>query len=119
VSIYVLAGTNGAGKSSIGGAMIRAAGADYFNPDEAARQIHDANPGASITEANSVAWLEGKRLLERAIAEGGNLAFETTLGGATITKLLARAIDAGIDVHIWYVAPNATSGGATTRAGTT
>jgi predicted ABC-type ATPase len=75
--------------------------------------------GASSTEAPSAAWLEGKRLLERAIAEGGNLAFETTLGGATITKLLARAIDAGIDVHIWYVAPNATSGGATTRAGTT
>ena len=100
----MLAGTNGAGKSSIGGAMIRAAGADYFNPDEAARQILDANPGATIAEANSAAWLEGKRLLERAIAEHGNFAFETTLGGATITKLLASAMDAGIDVHIWYVA---------------
>lgn len=106
MSIYVLAGTNGAGKSSIGGAMIRAAGADYFNPDEAARQILEANPGASIVEANSTAWLEGKRLLERAIAEHGNLAFETTLGGATITKLLAEAIDAGIDVQVWYVALN-------------
>jgi predicted ABC-type ATPase len=106
VSIYVLAGTNGAGKSSIGGAMIRAAGADYFNPDEAARQILDANPGATIAEANSAAWHEGKRLLERAIAEHGNFAFETTLGGATITKLLANAMDAGIDVHVWYVALN-------------
>ena len=104
MSIYVLAGTNGAGKSSIGGAMIRAAGGDYFNPDEAARQIADANPGASITEANSAAWLEGKRLLERAIAERGNFAFETTLGGRTLTRLLADAIEAGIDVHIWYVA---------------
>jgi hypothetical protein len=92
----------GAGKSSIGGAMIRAAGADYFNPDEAARQILDANPGATIAEANSAAWLEGKRLLEHAIAEHGN--FATTLGGATITKLLAKVMDAGIDVHVWYVA---------------
>jgi predicted ABC-type ATPase len=103
VSIYVLAGTNGAGKSSIGGAMIRAAGADYFNPDEAARQILDANPGSSIAETNSAAWLEGKRLLERAIAERGNFAIETTLGGATITRMLAGASDAGIDVHVWYV----------------
>ncbi len=100
----MLAGTNGAGKSSIGGAMIRASGADYFNPDEAARAVLAANPGASITEANSAAWYEGKRLLERAIAERGNFAFETSLGGTTIPSLLARAIDAGIDVHVWYVA---------------
>jgi predicted ABC-type ATPase len=73
VSIYVLAGTNGAGKSRIGGAIIRAAGADYFNPDEAARQILEANPGSSVAATNSAAWLEGKRLLERAIAEHGQL----------------------------------------------
>lgn len=104
MSIYVLAGTNGAGKSSIGGAMIRASGADYFNPDEAARQVLAANPGASMTEANSAAWYEGKRLLERAIVERGNFAFETSLGGTTIPQLLAQAIATGIDVHVWYVA---------------
>src|SRR5690349_13408613 len=104
MSLYVLAGTNGAGKSSIGGEMIRAAGGDYFNPDEAAQQILEANPGISIAEANGAAWHEGVRLLARAIAERGNFAFETTLGGASIAKLLDEAIDAGIDVHIWYVA---------------
>jgi len=31
--LYVLAGVNGAGKSSIGGAALRAFGADYYNPD--------------------------------------------------------------------------------------
>ncbi len=41
--LYVLAGVNGAGKSSIGGAMIRSSGADYFNPDEAARDVIAAN----------------------------------------------------------------------------
>jgi len=30
--IYILAGVNGAGKSSIGGAAFRAFGADYYNP---------------------------------------------------------------------------------------
>jgi predicted ABC-type ATPase len=37
--IFVLAGVNGAGKSSIGGAMLRALGADYYNPDEAAKRF--------------------------------------------------------------------------------
>jgi predicted ABC-type ATPase len=104
--IYVLAGTNGAGKSSIGGAMFRHLGAGYFNPDEAARQILKTNPAMTQEEANSAAWSKGKRLLERAIAEKLTFAFETTLGGETITALLAKALSAGIDVRIWYVGLN-------------
>ena len=45
--IYVLAGVNGAGKSSIGGAAIREAGTDYYNPDEAAITLRTANPRLS------------------------------------------------------------------------
>jgi len=101
--IYVLAGTNGAGKSSIGGAIFREKGADYFNPDEAARRILAANPSISQEEANSAAWKEGRRLLERAIDERRDFAFETTLGGQTITALLQKATVSGIEVRIWYV----------------
>lgn len=101
--IYVLAGTNGAGKSSIGGAMLIEQGALYFNPDEAAACIRDANPGISQEEAQSAAWHQGKRLLERAIAERLDYAFETTLGGNTIPALLERALLAGSEVRIWYV----------------
>lgn len=101
--IYVLAGTNGAGKSSVAGAMFRHAGADYFNPDEATARILAARPGLSSAEANSAAWLEGKRLLQRAIAERLNFAFETTLGGRTIRALLHEALTAGIDVRMWFV----------------
>lgn len=102
-SIYVLAGTNGAGKSSVAGAAIRARGADYFNPDEAARRILDANRGMDQREANSQAWLQGKRLLEDAIALRREFAFETTLGGNTIPALLERAHDAGLAVRVWFV----------------
>jgi predicted ABC-type ATPase len=101
--IYVLAGTNGAGKSSIAGAMFRQMGAEYFNPDEAAKRILAANPLITLEEVNSAAWNEGKRLLERAIRERCNFAFETTLGGHTITALLEEALLAGIEVRIWYV----------------
>lgn len=103
VCIYVLAGTNGAGKSSVGGAAIREKGADYFNPDEATQRIRSANPHISERDANIAAWQEGKRLLEEAIANRLVFAFETTLGGATITALLLRALAEGIEVRMWYV----------------
>lgn len=101
--IYVLAGTNGAGKSSVGGAMFRSAGADYFDPDEAAGRIREANPPVTQSEANAAAWQEGRRLLERAISERRQFAFETTLGGRTMTALLQKALARGIDVRIWFV----------------
>jgi predicted ABC-type ATPase len=101
--IYVLAGTNGAGKSSIAGAMFRRTGADYFNPDEATARILAANPGLSTSDANSAAWHQGKRLLERAIAERLDVAFETTLGGHTITARLQQALAEDIDVRVWFV----------------
>jgi predicted ABC-type ATPase len=99
----VLAGTNGAGKSSVAGAMLRQAGADYFNPDEATARILAANPGISTPDANSAAWHQGKRLLERAIAEHLDFAFETTLGGHTLSTLLHEALAAGIEVRMWFV----------------
>ncbi|WP_279637717.1 AAA family ATPase [Mycobacterium innocens] len=101
--MYVLAGVNGAGKSTIGGAMFRASGADYYNPDEAARRLIAANPGLDQTTANATAWRQGKRLLERAINERLDLALETTLGGSTMPRLLAEAASQGIEVRIWYV----------------
>jgi predicted ABC-type ATPase len=99
----VLAGVNGAGKSSIGGAMIRAAGADYYNPDEAAQALMAAHPGHSQAVANAAGWQHGRRLLEQAIAERLDFAFETTLGGSTMPRLLADAASQGFEVRIWYV----------------
>ncbi|MGF2953375.1 ZTL protein, partial [Mycobacterium sp. THU-M116] len=87
----MLAGVNGAGKSSIGGAAIRAAGGEYYNPDEAARALLAANPGLRQIEANAAAWQQGRRLLERAIDQHLDFAFETTLGGTSMPRLLAEA----------------------------
>lgn len=101
--IYVLAGVNGAGKSSIGGAAFRGFGGEYYNPDEAARALMAATPGLGQTEANGLAWGQGRRLLERAIAEQLDFAFETTLGANTIPRLLAEAAAKGFDVFVWYV----------------
>jgi predicted ABC-type ATPase len=101
--IYVLAGTNGAGKSSLGGAMFRESGAEYFNPDEAALRFRAKNPGMTQEEANGAAWRQGKRLLERAVSERLDFAFETTLGGHTIPNLLRQALSRRMEVRVWYV----------------
>jgi predicted ABC-type ATPase len=102
-SIYVIAGTNGAGKSSVAGAAIRDRGSDYFNPDEATRRILEANPGIDPGLANSQAWIQGKQLLEQAISSRTTFTFETTLGGNTIPALLERASAAGLALRMWYV----------------
>jgi len=73
----VLAGVNGAGKSSIGGAAFRSFGADYYNPDETARALRTRHPALSTAEANAEAWQRGRRLLERAVAEQLDFAIET------------------------------------------
>jgi len=103
MSIYVIAGVNGAGKSSVAGEAFRQSGADYYNPDEAARRLMTSNPSLTQTEANSSAWHEGVRLLKRAIDERLEFAFETTLGANTIPRLLRKAAKTGIEIYVWYV----------------
>ena len=100
--IYVLAGVNGAGKSSLGGAAIRELGGDYYNPDETAHSLMVANLRLGQTEANAKAWLIGKKLLEKAIANRLDFAFESTLGANTIPALLRVAAQQGFEVHVWY-----------------
>lgn len=99
----MLAGVNGAGKSSLGGAAFRGAGANYYNPDEAARRIREAHPGLAQFDANALAWRQGVRLLERAIERRLAFAFETTLGASTIPRILAQAASGGAEVRVWYV----------------
>ena len=100
--IYVLAGVNGAGKSSIGGAALAARGVPSFDPDLAARALRDANPGLDIQTANGHAWAIGRVGLERALQEGGQYAFETTLGARTLPDLLQAGAERGAAVHVWY-----------------
>jgi predicted ABC-type ATPase len=107
--IRVLAGVNGAGKSSIIGATIRDKGGEYYNPDEAAREIMAANPGLGQTEANAAAWEQGRKLLERAIDQSLDFTFETTLGGNTMPRLLGEAAEHGIEIHVVYVGLDSTS----------
>lgn len=100
--ITVLAGVNGAGKSSIGGSKLHAEGLEWYNPDEVARALHAQYPDRPLDEINSQVWREGLSRLKQAIRDNVDFAFETTLGGNTITKTLLQAVASGIRVNIWY-----------------
>jgi predicted ABC-type ATPase len=102
-SVWVLAGTNGSGKSSVGGAMLRESGGEYFNPDEVARELSKREPTLTQVQANGRAWQIGLRQLDAALRVGQDYFFETTLGGSTIAGRLGRALDLGYEVRIWYV----------------
>jgi predicted ABC-type ATPase len=100
--IHVLAGVNGAGKSSIGESEFRNEGLSVFNPDTIAQQIRDLHPDISPTLANAHAWQIGKSLLGQAIAGGQDYRFETTLGGRTIAQLLEKAARSGHRLQVWF-----------------
>src|SRR3974377_647491 len=102
--IFVLAGTNGAGKSSVGGAVVKRHRATYFNPDEVTQFILQTNPELSQAEANALAWGRGFQLLKDSIEQGFAYAFETTLGGHSITQTLLLAASRGINISMWYCA---------------
>lgn len=101
--ITVIAGVNGAGKSSIVGSYLRRQGGEFFNPDEVTRHLLENNPSLSLSEANGHAWQLGYEQLKRAVDENKDYTFETTLGGNSICQALHQAIDNGVDVRIFFV----------------
>jgi len=98
--LYVLAGVNGAGKSSIGGHLLDRAGLTWFNPDTFARELA-AETGLDQIAASERAWHEGIRRLDDAIARRRHHAFETTLGGKTIAARILEAARSH-DVLVWF-----------------
>lgn len=98
--LYVLAGVNGAGKSSVGGHLLQQAGLSWFNPDTFARELVTAL-GHSQAAANAAAWQEGMRRLDIALSTGQNFAFETTLGGRSVPARI-QAATGSHDVLVWF-----------------
>lgn len=98
--VFVLAGVNGAGKSSVGGYLLEQAGLSWFDPDHYARELLAAT-GCSQTKANADAWHEGMRRLDAALSTGQAYAFETTLGGKVVPARL-KAAAATHDLIVWF-----------------
>ncbi len=100
--VFVIAGVNGAGKSSIAGAALLDRNVPYFNPDLAARSLREASPDMTLEAANAHAWEAGRKRLEIALRDELNYAFETTLGAKTIPDMLLAGARRGARIHVWY-----------------
>ena len=98
--LFVLAGVNGAGKSSVGGQVLSQAGLSWFNPDAFAREL-SAEIAVSPAAATARSWHEGVRRLDDAIRLRRNHAFETTLAGRTIVSRLTGTARSH-DILMWY-----------------
>jgi len=93
-NLYVLAGVNGAGKSSIGGRVLKKLGLDWYNPDSLARLLRQEH-GMAQEQANVEAWQEGMAQLDAALAQKMPFAFETTLGGNAVREKRPRSVKEG------------------------
>ena len=100
--ISVIAGVNGAGKSSVVGSSFRKKGVPYFNPDEKAQALLAENPKLELAEANGLAWTYGFQLLTQSVSDNLEFIFETTLGGNSVPEKLHEAADAGQGLGIIF-----------------
>lgn len=98
--LYVLAGVNGAGKSSIGGYLLERTGLTWFDLDTFARELM-AGSGCDRGDAERIAGEEGLRRLDEAIVLGRTYAFETTLGSPVVPARLQAAARSH-DVLLWF-----------------
>lgn len=96
--LYILAGANGSGKSTISKVLLPAEGIVYINPDDIAKELNPENPVAAQIQA-------GKETLTRIdalLACGESFAIESTLSGLGYLSVIKCARKAGYEILICY-----------------
>ena len=96
--LYILAGANGSGKSTISKVFLPAEGVVYINPDDIARGICERCPES----ASIAAGRETLRRIDELMKKGSSFALESTLSGVAYVKTLRRAEDLGYATSIIY-----------------
>ena len=97
--MYILAGANGSGKSTISRVLLPEENVTYINPDDIAKELNPARPVAAAIAAGK----EALRRVDEYIAEGRSFAIESTLSGFAYVKRIERARSLGYEVYIGYV----------------
>lgn len=96
--LYILAGANGSGKSTISRVLLPSEGIVYVNPDDIARGLCPAKP----EEARIAAGREALRQIDDFLNRGVSFAVESTLSGSAYIKTLRRAREQGYETSIIY-----------------
>lgn len=97
--MFIIAGANGSGKSTISRVLLPAEGIVYVNPDEIAKELNPVNPVAARIAAGREALQRTAALIEN----GKSFAIESTLSGGTYVKMINLAKSRGYMVVIAYI----------------
>ena len=101
-TIYLIAGCNGAGKTTFAKEFLPSIGVIRFlNADEIARGLSPLKPEAVAFKAGKLLLSELRELIER----GETFALESTLSGKTYVKIFENAKQRGykIDLHFVWI----------------
>jgi len=97
--LYLIAGANGSGKSTVARELLPAEGVPYVNPDDIARELR---PDAPET-ARVAAGRETFRRIGAFFESGASFAVETTLSGLTHIRTLRQARQLGYETTLIYI----------------
>lgn len=97
--LFILAGANGSGKSTIARVLLPSEGVDYVNPDDIAREM---NPH-DLTSVKIAAGREALRRIDDLMKWGKAFAIESTLSGLAYARKLEQARQMGYETILAYV----------------
>ena len=98
-NLFILAGANGSGKSTVAKVLLPSEGLSYVNPDDIAKELNPNNPVAARIEAGK----ETLRRIDTLLGRGESFAIESTLSGNTYVSVIEQAKSLGYSVIIAYV----------------
>lgn len=96
--LYILAGANGSGKSTISKVLLPTEGIVCVNPDEIAKELNPDNPAAAQIQAGK----ETLKRIEALLGERKSFAIESTLSGHGYLAVLQKAKVSGYETLICY-----------------
>jgi len=100
-TIYVIAGCNGAGKTTFANQFLpyEVKCLRFLNADEMARGLSPFKPSLSAVQAGRLLLTE----IEECLSRGETFALESTLSGKTYIRLFRRARDLGYEIELHYL----------------
>ncbi len=97
--MYILAGANGSGKSTISKVLLPSEGVIYVNPDDIASKLNPSDPLSARIMAGRATF----KIIEELIVKGESFAIESTLSGNAYVKMLSKAKSLNYETFMAYV----------------
>ena len=97
--IYIIAGANGSGKSTISKSIVRKINIPIIDPDAIAREINPLDPKSEAIAAGKAAINRAQKYINESVSFG----VETTLSGKSYLKLMLSLQKKGWIVNLVYI----------------